>query len=85
MTVGGQVCKVVMEKAILAKFMQNKHLTDVLLSTGSKDIVEASPHDTYWGAGVNMRNIVSTPKEQWPGHNELGQLLMKARDMITGK
>ena len=79
------VCKVVMEKAILAKFMQNKHLTDVLLSTGSKDIVEASPHDTYWGAGVNMRNIVSTPKEQWPGRNELGQLLMKARDMITGK
>ena len=79
------ICKTVMEKASLAKFTQNRHLADVLLSTGEKELVEASPRDTFWGAGINLRKIVSTPKSQWPGQNELGQLLMKVRDAITGK
>ena len=78
-------CKVIMEKANIAKFTQNKHLADVLLSTGDKNLVEASPSDTFWCAGVNLRNILSTPRDQWPGNNELGKLLMKIRDTLAGK
>ena len=78
-------CKIAMEKANMAKFTQNKHLADVLLSTDGKHIVEASPRDTFWGAGVNLRKITSTPRDQWPGQNELGQLLMKIRDNINSQ
>ena len=76
--------KLTMEKANIAKFTQNKHLADVLFSTGTMDLVEASPKDTYWGAGVNLRIIQSTPRDQWPGQNELGKLLMKIRDTLAG-
>ena len=77
--------KLVMEKANIAKFTQNKHLADVLLSTGEMDIVEASPTDTFWGAGVSLKKICATPKDQWRGQNELGTLLMKIRQTMAGK
>ena len=67
-----------MEEALCAKYEQNPHLKDVLLSTGSKQLVEAGP-DTFWGAGITMKDIKDTPEANWPGRNELGQLLMKLR------
>jgi len=64
------------------KFAQNKKMREILLSTGDKIIVEASPLDTIWGIGyVANRPEVKDPK-YWRGHNLLGFALMEVRDEI---
>jgi len=60
-----------MYKVVKAKFTQNKNLRDILLSTGTEDLVEASPYDSYWGWG---------PKKD--GKNMLGKILMIIRDEL---
>jgi N-glycosidase YbiA len=58
----------VMQKGLHAKFSQNPHLMDSLLSTGDKELLEASPFDAYWGTGP-----------RGDGKNHLGKLLMRLR------
>lgn len=60
---------IVMRKALKAKFDPVSHpdLHKVLLSTGSRNLVENSP-DAFWGRGSNGR-----------GRNMLGYMLMKIR------
>ncbi len=60
-----------MYKALLAKFSQNSNLREKLVGTGARELVEHSPHDSYWGDGPNGR-----------GKNHLGKLLMKIRELI---
>lgn len=62
----------VMKKALLAKFRQNPGLLDILQKTGDKPLVEASPSDTYWGAGRNGK-----------GKNRLGALLSEVRTELA--
>ena len=74
-------------KAILkSKFSQNQHLKDFLLSTGDKILVEANPHDTYWGIGISKRDLFGSRKNskrkfqgEFHGHNHLGQILGELR------
>jgi ribA/ribD-fused uncharacterized protein len=69
--------------AIYAKFTQNGHLNNLLLTTGDKVIVEASPTDKKWGIGLgittdsNIDNVSS-----WRGKNWLGQIIIKVRTDI---
>lgn len=46
----------------------NGKLRDLLLSTNSKNLIEASPYDYYWGCG-----------NDGSGQNRLGKLLMELR------
>ena len=41
----------IMRKAVLQKFLENRILTDKLLGTGNKYIVEKTKNDYYWGIG----------------------------------
>ena len=54
----------VMEQAVTAKFEQNPALRARLLATGDAPLVEASPRDSYWGAGADGK-----------GQNRLGMIL----------
>lgn len=56
-----------MLKALRAKF-SNADLRGMLLETGRRPLVEASPSDRYWGAGSDGG-----------GKNRLGALLMQVR------
>lgn len=58
----------VMKKALLAKFRQNPGLLALLQKTGDKPLVEASPGDSYWGAGRGGK-----------GQNRMGALLAEVR------
>ena len=58
----------VMLRALQAKF-ELDNLRGILLSTGSRMLVENSPHDSYWGIG-----------KSGSGQNRLGILLMQVRD-----
>ena len=58
----------VMERALRAKLRCNPSLVDVLLSSGDRTLIEASPTDPFWGWGNNKK-----------GANHLGRLWMKLR------
>ena len=65
---------------VLAKFEQNEELADLLIGTGEKILVEASPYDDVWGAGMSALEILSG--KEWDGENLLGVVLEKVRVVI---
>lgn len=66
-------CKVsVMEGLLRAKVVQNQDVRDCLLKTGSKQIIEISPFDDFWGCGP-----------RGDGQNMMGKLLEKVRQEIS--
>lgn len=62
----------IMYKALLAKFIQNLRLRQLLLSTGTRPLVEHTYNDSFWGDGGGYGH----------GSNHLGQLLEKVRDVV---
>ena len=72
----------IMIDANCLKFVFNKELKDLLLSTGDKELAEASPRDRIWGIGLGANNPNITDKSKWRGQNLLGKCLMIVRDMI---
>ena len=55
-----------------AKFSANEGPRALLLSTGSYELVESSPHDFFWGQGYDGS-----------GRNNLGRLLMYLRGQLA--
>ncbi|MEV0841719.1 NADAR family protein [Actinocatenispora sera] len=66
----------------VAKFGQDPRLREFLLGTGSRVLVEASPYDRIWGAGVAVTDERATDPGRWPGTNLLGFALMQARELL---
>ena len=66
-----QVRQVMMTRAVYTKCRTHKDVTDLLLATGDKQIVETSTYDYYWGCGRDGR-----------GHNNFGKVLMSVRDKL---
>ncbi|MDN6268754.1 MAG: NADAR family protein [Tetragenococcus koreensis] len=66
------------------KFNQNEDLKDFLVSTGHKELVEASPYDTIWGIGLKQDDPRAKYKQQWKGQNLLGKALMDVRKWTLG-
>lgn len=64
------------------KFNQNRALGDYLLTTGDRILVEASPIDAIWGAGLAADNPKIHNLYLWRGTNLLGFALMQARDFL---
>lgn len=64
----------VMLHALKLKFDQNEDIKKILLSTGTKYLVEDSPIDWCWGCGADRT-----------GENFLGRCLMILRDFYNGK
>lgn len=58
----------VMYRALKCKFKTYPYLTSMLLSSVGSVLVEASPHDLFWGGG-----------REGEGLNYLGRLLMQLR------
>ena len=61
----------VMLLATLVKFESHADARASLLATGDEELVEASPHDSYWGSGPGDR-----------GQNRYGQILMQVRTLL---
>ncbi|KAL2065719.1 hypothetical protein VTL71DRAFT_3389 [Oculimacula yallundae] len=70
-------CDAIVEQGNFLKFSQNPALRDILLSTGDKVIVEASPSDRIWGVGFDAEHAEGR-EEEW-GQNKLGEALMRVR------
>jgi ribA/ribD-fused uncharacterized protein len=61
------------------KYSQNSDLKEILLSTGDKTIVEASPYDRIWGIGIHWNDDACLDEANWLGKNLLGKALMHVR------
>ena len=57
------------------------NLTDSLLNTGGKDLIEASPKDSFRGIGCSMYSKKTEQKSLW-GENHLGKCLMRVRQNL---
>lgn len=62
-----------MYRALKCKFSTYSHLSSLLVSTAGSVLVEASPHDLFWGGG-----------REGEGLNHLGRLLMRIRAEFLG-
>lgn len=71
-----QAAKVgIMTEIIRAKVKQNQDVCDCLLKTGTKQIIENSPWDSFWGIG-----------EDGKGKNVMGYIFMQIRkELQEGK
>lgn len=64
------------------KFLQNERERNVLLSTGSALLAEASPYDSIWGIGLSESEGDIDSVERWRGSNLLGRVCMRVRSDI---
>ena len=65
------------------KFTQDETLKELLLDTGDKTIVEASPYDTIWGIGLSCDDDKILDESNWQGENLLGKAIMKVRKILN--
>lgn len=72
----------VVVRANLMKFSQHPELGRILLATGDKILVEASPYDTIWGVGLDESDIDVLYPDRWRGQNLLGNALMLVRSIL---
>lgn len=77
-----QECFAIMVKGCLQKFLQNPDLKEKLLATDDLVLVEASPHDTIWGIGMDENHPDATNPKKWLGLNLLGLVLMEVRLLL---
>ena len=66
-----------------AKFSQHPDLQEFLLGTGERVLVEASPVDRIWGAGLAADDDRIADPHSWRGLNLLGFALMTVRDELA--
>lgn len=65
-----------------SKWTSSKKMKKLLLSTGDKILVEASPYDKIWGVGLESTNDLILNEGNWEGMNLLGKALMETRKVI---
>ncbi|GAA4622086.1 NADAR family protein [Cellulomonas oligotrophica] len=75
---------VVVEGSV-AKFDADDALRAYLLGTGSRVLVEASPVDRVWGAGLTADHPDADVPARWRGLNLLGFALMEARAVLAAR
>ena len=70
------------QEGINEKFRQNPALSEILLETGEKKIVECS-FDKHWGNGLPLSNRGCLDKKMWVNNGGiLGEMLETTRMML---
>ena len=67
------------------KFSQHPTLSEFLINTNNRILVEASPIDTIWGIGLAQDHENAQNPHFWNGQNLLGYALMETRDLLNKK
>ncbi|KAL8828122.1 MAG: hypothetical protein Q9170_006742 [Blastenia crenularia] len=76
----------IVEEGNWNKFCNSKHgvkLRDMLLETGDRELIEASPFDKIWGIGYSA-HIADAYRGSW-GENLLGKALVRVRNRIRAQ
>lgn len=68
------------------KFTQSEKLLSALKATRGTTLVEASPYDKVWGAGLSQKDRRIHDRGKWKGLNLLGEILTTLRvELDSGK
>ncbi|KAK0190371.1 hypothetical protein F5146DRAFT_551255 [Armillaria mellea] len=67
----GDVHKTILEEVLYHKYGQNPDVRNLLLNTGSAELVYFDPSDSYWSEGPDGQ-----------GQNHLGKALMRVRERL---
>jgi ribA/ribD-fused uncharacterized protein len=70
----------IVEDGLMLKFAQCHVCFNALMDTGYGEIVETSPYDKIWGAGLSLKLLQSGVR--YKGLNLLGKALMRVRDRL---
>lgn len=70
---------------VLAKFSQCTTPQRVLLKHGGRTIVEASPHDKYWGIGLSKASRSLGDPSTYKGSNTMGDILTKVAKILQNQ
>lgn len=70
-------------KGNLSKFSQHEELKTILLATGNKLLIEASPYDKIWGVGLSYDDQRILDTDTWLGENLLGKAIMQVREVLA--
>lgn len=82
-SVWDEKCIPILIAGLTPKFLQHKDIGDALVATEGTELVEASPYDKIWGAGLAATDPRIFDKSQWPGKNQLGgPVLTKIRSYM---
>ena len=79
------VCRGIVYAGNLARFGQDAAAGAMLLATGDKTMVEASPTDRIWGIGLAQDDPRALDPTQWRGTNWLGVALMHVRQTLGAR
>lgn len=82
-TVWSEEARDLVYPAIYAKFTQHDDLRQLIESTGTRWIVEASPLDKIWGIGMAHTDANIEVPAEWKGTNFLGQISMRVRSDLV--
>ncbi|CZR63957.1 uncharacterized protein PAC_13854, partial [Phialocephala subalpina] len=74
-------CDDIIERGNYIQFGQNPKLKEILLNTGDKVIVEASPSDRIWGISFDTERAERNEAD-W-GTNKLGDASMRVRGKLS--
>ena len=69
----------------MTEFGRNESLKVVLLGTGDRILVEASPYAKIWGIGLAASDPKCEDPAQWRGLNLLGFALMEVRARLASE
>jgi ribA/ribD-fused uncharacterized protein len=75
-------CRKIVHDGNVAKFSQNEDLRRQLFATAGTTLVEATPMDKVWGAGLRANDERINDRRAWLGENRLGQILTEVRDEL---
>jgi ribA/ribD-fused uncharacterized protein len=79
--------RTIMFQIVLSKYRGNATARAALLRTGHQFLVEASPHDDFWGIGTSLPkdphalDKEETVPDSW-GQNRLGHITMAVRNLL---
>ncbi len=66
--------------SVFFKFIQNEGPRKYLFKTGDSTLVCCEPLDRFWSSGLRKYDPRLRNPNEWPGRNELGEILRRVRD-----
>lgn len=72
----------IVKQGNIHKFGQHPAMSEYLIGTGDRVLVEASPVDAIWGIGLSADSDKIDNIDAWRGLNLLGFALMEVRDLL---